>query len=770
MIGHAEWKVLVTLSIQILLLGVSAIQNDPTSSRSSQEDMILSGSAYTGPERTSNAFHRDKSPTFQRTAPAFQLESSKSMNNYDKEEVRFEVRNTRHEDESIDELTSSKHVDHIDGNNIEVKPGEYYHISPTTSESMSGEGQGAPQEAKLLSEPHQLAGVSNQQAQYLQAIDQQRRARQEIPRIYSEHAPPPILQTASPGRQANPDIQDIITGIVKLLNGNVNVAANTVRPLRPIQATRINNRGPPRISDVPPLPPDFDTPGMNPPPPPDHPYPFEKPPAPDRPLINQLPPERPIRPFVNGVPLPEQIVPQGNRPWTWNRPGGNRRPIPPYKPLPPATDSSVLNREKEQGDKNSSKHKLESKPEPSTEEGTTKKEENDQSEAITHHDNIENATKRYEENNGQKVKTESNVTEKATSENSTRRAPESEYSTTKKENKHQAASKENASVTESSSGEKSKTNFTKHEDPPKSVIPLETPAIKPTKSSKIGNSQGSSSSNEKVNKANISKTSTKSYSTSTLNIETSSSIQIIESTTTKSTVPQSTPSANDDDSIRNVTSSTISLQPSKSAELEGTSIATSVPTENLPSLTFATKASSSSSSSVEKSIAHIPSTTNTFSKNSAPADRYAYRPRPGIVLDDTLDYTGTQGLATQRPYAPPRHPPLGDIFDVTVSAVQGPGGGSSEGVRVPVNGGNSDVILTSAVEGQGFVSIDGKRTYLNLFENSDRTSTHVQPQPQPTEFIRIGSRLHSQIRQRQLLGPVGLFEGRRFTEGRLNLR
>lgn len=61
----------------------------------------------------------------------------------------------------------------------------------------------------------------------------------------------------------------------------------------------------------------------------------------------------------------------------------------------------------------------------------------------------------------------------------------------------------------------------------------------------------------------------------------------------------------------------------------------------------------------------------------APTDRYAYRPRPGIVLDDTLDYTGTQGLATQRPYAPPRHPPLGDIFDVTVSAVQGPGGGSS---------------------------------------------------------------------------------------------
>lgn len=109
---------------------------------------------------------------------------------------------------------------------------------PTTSESMSGEGQGAPLRVDLLSEPHQLVGAPRQRAQHSAVTDQQRRGRQEIPRIYSEHAPPPILQTAAPGRQANPDIQDIITGIVKLLNGNVNVAANTVRPLRPIQNTR----------------------------------------------------------------------------------------------------------------------------------------------------------------------------------------------------------------------------------------------------------------------------------------------------------------------------------------------------------------------------------------------------------------------------------------------------------------------------------------------------------------------------------------------------
>lgn len=43
----------------------------------------------------------------------------------------------------------------------------------------------------------------------------------------------------------------------------------------------------------------------------------------------------------------------------------------------------------------------------------------------------------------------------------------------------------------------------------------------------------------------------------------------------------------------------------------------------------------------------------------------------------------------------------------------------------------SEDILTSPVEGQGFVSIDGKRTYLNLFDNTEGTAAaskaHVQP-------------------------------------------
>lgn len=46
---------------------------------------------------------------------------------------------------------------------------------------------------------------------------------------------------------------------------------------------------------------------------------------------------------------------------------------------------------------------------------------------------------------------------------------------------------------------------------------------------------------------------------------------------------------------------------------------------------------------------------------------------------------------------------------------------------MPLNGINNDVILTSAVDGQGFVSIDGKRTYLNLFESTSQNVGSSKP-------------------------------------------
>lgn len=299
---------------------------------------------------------------------------------------------------------------------------------------MSGEVRGAPRGRDLVSEPRQDPTIFQLQAGQspLPNSELQRRARKDSKTNSESNGTTPATIQASPGgqRQANPDIQDIITGIVKLLKGNVIVNAVHHRPeqiparcdstpftsfrgeitffLRKInrgynsgpkvpfkfsrgvenngdmsifgrdqsrrwagrrltpprgqrlarveildisagfQITekwqrefwfgirsgfgfskvnvaiwwfwdffRINNRGPPRISEAQLLPLDLISPVINPPPLPT----YEQPPAPHKPSINQLPPNPPGRPFVNGIPIPEQIVPQ--RPWNRpNRPGG----------------------------------------------------------------------------------------------------------------------------------------------------------------------------------------------------------------------------------------------------------------------------------------------------------------------------------------------------------------------------------------------------------------------------------------------------------------
>lgn len=121
--------------------------------------------------------------------------------------------------------------------------------------------------------------------------------------------PPSSASAVAEERQNNPnaDIQDIITGIVKLLNGNVNVHANTQYSPPPTRryATRINNRGPPRISEMPIILPVIDDKFSNIPPqkttpypngirkPPTVPYPFDMPPPPPPP--QQQSPEKPLR-------------------------------------------------------------------------------------------------------------------------------------------------------------------------------------------------------------------------------------------------------------------------------------------------------------------------------------------------------------------------------------------------------------------------------------------------------------------------------------------
>lgn len=120
----------------------------------------------------------------------------------------------------------------------------------------------------------------------------------------------------------NADIQDIITGIVKLLNGNVNLQANTQypQPTPPRRfATRINNRGPPRIPEYPVVLP-VENMKTTPYPsgirkPPTVPYPFDLP-----------PPEKPTRSEVHPVIMHNN---NNNKPIQPNRPpwhGSRTRP------------------------------------------------------------------------------------------------------------------------------------------------------------------------------------------------------------------------------------------------------------------------------------------------------------------------------------------------------------------------------------------------------------------------------------------------------------
>lgn len=248
----------------------------------------------------------------------------------------------------------------------------------------------------------------------------------------------------------------------------------------------------------------------------------------------------------------------------------------------------------------------------------------------------------------------------------------------------------------------------------------------------------------------------------TLGVQTSSTIQVLETATkeSSSSLEESYNSSNVTKDPNNISS----LEPSAPSTVNVDTFGSPTPTEGL---------STSSPNSVRTSSTidrHTASTSNhpktqSNKKNSwfrnfqflnhllfLLGSVYSYRPRPGIVLDDTLDYAGTQGLATHRPYPvpPQRHPTVADTFDVVVSAIQGPGGASTGiksestlsliqqktvkitlnlywltfliagegGVKVPISA--PDDILTSPVEGQGFVSIDGKRTYLNLFDSTEK--------------------------------------------------
>lgn len=117
----------------------------------------------------------------------------------------------------------------------------------------------------------------------------------------------------------------------------------------------------------------------------------------------------------------------------------------------------------------------------------------------------------------------------------------------------------------------------------------------------------------------------------------------------------------------------------------------------------------------------------TSDSSSLSTSSESYRPRPGIVIDDP-DYK-PGGLNRQPILTRPPLNAYGDTFEVTISAIQGQSKGEAAAGQpyvIPVDldhiNGHADVI-TSAVGNEGYVSIEGTRTYLNLFgENPDPTS------------------------------------------------
>lgn len=223
-------------------------------------------------------------------------------------------------------------------------------------------------------------------------------------------------------------------------------------------------------------------------------------------------------------------------------------------------------------------------------ESSTKKGETDQNETTT------------EENSNHRDNIDSKNTEKPMNENGMKHT----------ESKNSEHKRGNVSAAGMESSGANKTNVSKQDDSPKPVIPLDV-SIKPTKTLKNSDSSEPSRrvNNEKLNnKSTISKTSTKSFATSTLNVETSSSVQVIEPSTTIIRVQSTMLSNNNDASYTASTSNTVTVEPSKSDD-ERTTISTSIPapTEHLPS-TF-TKILPTT----EKNIVHTP-VSNTFAKNS----------------------------------------------------------------------------------------------------------------------------------------------------------
>ncbi|XP_075218049.1 uncharacterized protein LOC142322852 [Lycorma delicatula] len=456
----------------------------------------------------------------------------------------------------------------------------------------------------------------------------------------------------SAGRTSSPDIQDLISGFVKLLNTNVQ-ATQPVRPLR----TRINNRGPPRITD------------LVLPPPTRPPYLFQRPPPPPPPLMH-LPAADPIRPYIAGVPLPEQIVP---------RPGP-----PPATTFSPPSIITPLTRPT---------FTLVTEPSVSLVNLTSDLSLNATSVIdIT----VEPTTERTVDLIGY----EFNV-------NKTRTDQPVKFIFQDKgvDNVMNIAI---TSLSSSNSFRPSNTLLTKPLPSSSSSPSLLTTSIISSTSSTTSLSSLSSPSSSSSSSSSPSSSSMPTLSPSssvTFSLSSPSSIASLSSH------PSSTSSSL---SHTRITPSTIINHTLHKTETP----LPSQKTEVTPSLSVTTSGVAtvieSSMQDFSTEIHHKP----TRWQSSTVQTDQTYYPRPGIVLDDP-EYKPGGGISKPQKTVHQHHhtPSLGDIFDVTVSAVQvdsqPQAAQTGQPFIYPVEVDGVSVI-TTAEAGQHFVSIDGKRTYINL--------------------------------------------------------
>ena len=497
----------------------------------------------------------------------------------------------------------------IDSSDVESS-GRYY--SSSIKPTLTQDDDGKKQTENELMDDNSFLGERGRRAKSSRPLDL-------TPSSVMQTEPSATKQPNSPRQGGNPDIQDIITGIVKLLNGNVNVHANNGGTRRP-NNNRINNRGPPRISEA-------QVPGNDIQEPTkvqnsQSPYPFDR-------------PEGPLRPFLNGIPIPEQIVPsmnQNNRPGfvstnrlPWHRPRprppviNNRRPpIPSYRPpspIPAGIPAFKRPEEEQYVNQNLS-------------EGSDEKPVNETEPDGFSYEDLENETSENPPSKNKKI-----------------------------------------------------------EEKPESISPSITTIIQSTSEvNTIQKLDGSSESSE---------------TTETLG---HSHLE---------------PSINDA-SIQSLSSSTSTETPSlsRTPALDRSNLITS-------------------SLIVQPSIQTAP--------NNNQQQQTQFHPRPGLVLDDPEFQPGHQ-IPNSRPRQPiiqqkPNLPPgYGEIFDITLSAIQGPNGntGSQQTLNIKPYGTyeGSDIILSPSGD-QAFVSIDGKRSYINLFGDStespfvssSQTATKIQINP-----------------------------------------